>query len=315
MMKKIILCLILFSTAFAGKGQNLVPNESFETYSTCPNSVGQINKAVPWMNPAPISTPDYFHNCSSPMPVGQPLNYLGYQPAQFGFGYAGIGLYSFLGTNSREYIEIQLISPLIAGQCYRFGMYINSPNSVAFITDDVAAYFSDTLITGINNGFVLPFTPQVNNATGNFPDTVNWKYATGTFTAAGGESYLLIGNFKTDANTTAILIDSTSMQTSAYVYIDNVSVSTCFPASIHNPAKEGIEIYPNPVTDYLKINYPLAGKEKAGIKITDVLGKEIYCNQFSNSKFQIPTSNFKNGIYFIEINDGKNIYRKKFLKE
>jgi hypothetical protein len=58
----------------------------------------------------------------------------------------------------------------------------------------------------------------------------------------------------------------------------------------------------------------LPGEEKQ-IIISDILGKEIYRFAPPGSDFRLPTSSFPKGIYIIEINTGKNIYRKKFLKE
>jgi|GEM_PF-4446222 len=64
-------------------------------------------------------------------------------------------------------------------------MYINLGNSCLYTTDAIGAYFSDTLFTNYATYYVLPVIPQINNATGNVPDTTNWTLVSGNFTAQG----------------------------------------------------------------------------------------------------------------------------------
>ena len=64
-MKKIkfILFLLISIFSFEGYGQvNLVPNYSFESYTTCPTASGQISYAVPWIGTN--SSTDYFSSCA-----------------------------------------------------------------------------------------------------------------------------------------------------------------------------------------------------------------------------------------------------------
>jgi hypothetical protein len=97
--------------------------------------------------------------------------------------------------------------------------------------------------------------------------------------------------------------------------VDDISLSVCTGIEEQIAGAE-IKIYPNPVGEELKVTgLKFKVGEKAEIKITDVLGKEIYRNIILTSDFRLPTSHFNNGTYFLEINDGKNIFRKKFLKE
>jgi type IX secretion system substrate protein len=320
-MKKPLLPFIFFLFfIFNVKGQNLVPNGDFEQYSACPTGLSQLDSALSWFNPFSntlISSPDYFNQCAGASALaGVPQNSIGYQNARSGFGYAGIHrFYRFL-PNYREYIECTLTSPLIAGTCYYFEMYINLANSSIFNASDIGVYLSDTLVAGVTSPSWLTYIPQINNSAGNMPDTLNWTLVSGYYTASGNESFLTIGNFKDDANTDTMTIYPGNPVESSYVFIDDVSLSPCTGIEEQNSNSE-IKIYPNPVKDELFINgYSLSGKTE--IKITDILGKEILRKQFSNSNIQIPITNFQSGIYFIEINNGNpDGYRdrKKFLKE
>ncbi|MEO5572297.1 MAG: T9SS type A sorting domain-containing protein [Bacteroidia bacterium] len=72
-----------------------------------------------------------------------------------------------------------------------------------------------------------------------------------------------------------------------------------------------IKIYPNPVGDELKIKVSDKIKE---LKIFDATGRIVLEQRNLKTKI-VNLKSFQNGIYFIEINDGKNSWRKKFMKE
>jgi uncharacterized repeat protein (TIGR02543 family) len=73
----------------------------------------------------------------------------------------------------------------------------------------------------------------------------------------------------------------------------------------------GIEIYPNPVKDVLRIeNSELRIKR---VEIIDLFGKVIY--QFNNLRNQINVSALSQGIYFVKLETDKGIVTKKFVKE
>jgi hypothetical protein len=200
---------------------NLVPNPGFETFTTCPVGFSQYNGYVgSWTDPSAAS-PDYMNACANPFPAGVPKNGTGWQQPHGGTAYSGC--YTTAGTY-REYIQVQLSSPLVAGTSYLFKMYVVLHNKSQWATDDIGAYFSVVAPTSTGTGF-LPGSPlpQVGNAPGNvITDTVNWQLISGTFTAAGGERYLTIGHLKPDALSTYQQVSFGSQ--GAYYYIDDVSV-------------------------------------------------------------------------------------------
>src|SRR5580692_4077770 len=73
-------------------GLNLVPNPGFEDYTSCPNSVSELDLAAPWFQPT-AGTSDYFNVCGASS-VGVPNNFAGSQPAHGGQAYAGEYMYS-----------------------------------------------------------------------------------------------------------------------------------------------------------------------------------------------------------------------------
>ena len=65
----------------------------------------------------------------------------------------------------------------------------------------------------------LPVMPQVVNPSANLITSTNaWTLVQGTYIAAGGEDHLTLGNFRSDANTTAQGADMKR----GYYYYDHV---------------------------------------------------------------------------------------------
>ncbi len=200
--------------------QNLVPNPNFETYSSCPTSISQLNLATPWVTPT-IATPDYFNSCSNNIAVDVPTNFGGggYQLPLNGNGYAGC---YFKGPNNyREYIQVQLSSPLEAGICYNVGFFMNRMNQFCGV-NQVGIYISDTAPTSLGDT-ELPVEPQIVGNGGFYSDTVAWVEISGLYPALGGEQYITIGNFKSDAETPFDPMCSNPPPFS-YYYIDSVYV-------------------------------------------------------------------------------------------
>ena len=69
--------------------QNLVPNPSFEDTMHCPNGTNDPGAVSLWYNPSGAS-PDYYNVCST-NGGGVPWNDWGYQYAQEGHAYIGLG--------------------------------------------------------------------------------------------------------------------------------------------------------------------------------------------------------------------------------
>ena len=119
-MKKFLILLLIFLSlqfSFQSSAQNLVPNYSFEATDTCPAGVSSLVYSTYWYS-ASAGTPDYFDSCATSAWVDVPDNYFGWQQAHTGESYAGFyAFYSSL-ANYREYAEVHLTSPLVAGTKY-----------------------------------------------------------------------------------------------------------------------------------------------------------------------------------------------------
>lgn len=224
----LFLLSLLFLDNISFAQANLVPNYSFETFSSCPSNINQLSRAVPWYDPT-NSGSDYYHQCSSSSNVGVPYNASGFQNARTGLGYAGFYPYT-PSIFTRSYLQIQLIDSLKPGVSYCTHFFVSLADTVNYAIDAIGAYFSSTPVTCGPPNCLMSFTPQVSNSNGIITDTMNWVEISGIFTAIGGEQYITIGNFKNDASTNSSIVNNT-IYASSYYLIDDVSVVEITPAN------------------------------------------------------------------------------------
>ncbi len=225
-MKALIFAVCLCAVSLC-IGQNLVPNPSFENNTACPSSYGQTSLISNWMvPPAHTGSSDYFHGCGSGH-GDVPTNYFGTQAAHSGQGYAG-GFTGYTTTgfvDYREYLQVQLTSPLVAGETYQVQAYLSLPDRVSVIGDNYGFYFSQTQLTGAGNYWNFNVSPQV-EVTGNFVlNHTGWDLVSGTFVASGGEQWLTIGSFRNAASTPTMPTGISGANFNhPYLYVDDVSV-------------------------------------------------------------------------------------------
>ena len=207
----------LLIIAFGLNAQNLVPNHSFEEYTSCPNSSDAITYTGNWYSLLPnLGVADYFHECS-PGNTNVPNNYGGYQPAKTGVGYVG-GNEAGAPTLIREYIQTLLTEPLEAGKCYYLEMNTNMADVSGMAISHLGMHLSETPPPTTNyNIFLQPtlYYPDI------IQDTENWVSLSGIYTAQGGERYLTIGNFFPEGMYSVIDLPSIY---SAFYYFDDIKV-------------------------------------------------------------------------------------------
>lgn len=230
-----IILVLFISLTGALQSQSLVPNPDFEQYSTCPTFFSQTSNAVGWGQPPGHSgTSDYFNACASPGSyVSVPGNMAGNVPASSGDGYVGM----IVGGEAtdpeyREYVHVKLSSPMQAGQLYHFCIkWRRASNSCCAISRlGVAFTNSPSYVQQGANLTTIHETPQIESPKGSYlVDTNQWHAFTGQFTAAGGESFMTIGNFHTGSNTELVRLASNSTLFSdfAYYLIDDIRLDTC----------------------------------------------------------------------------------------
>ncbi len=308
---KILMFIICFlhTNVYA---QNLVPNNSFETYIDC-YCQGDAFTCLDstWFE---FNSADYLNVCDTSTYRSIPVNRYGFQYAFDGNAYMGIISFS-TSFFTREYIEIKLSEPLIAGQIYYVQFHVSLADTFQYAIENIGALFTDTLFdpypppsyswqTGI---------PQVENSLGNMlNDKTNWTPISGSFVANGGEQYMAIGNFRNDAQTiTQYLGGGDSTAIGAYYYIDDVYVGSTPPVSVpeNEKSKFNYKLYPNPNNGNMIVEYSLAENETGFLNLYSITGNLIhsYPLQQASHKLLIENEELKSGIYLYDviINDKK----------
>lgn len=197
---------LLFLTCFNTVSQeNLVPNSDFDEELTCGSGPSTIAK---WFIPNPREI-----NLNNLCPYVDWWRFIrdkkyGYNGSQCGYietyykGFADDNIYS-----GRIYIAVKLARPLIAGKEYYFEMKVRAVdtfpnfklvNTIFTNSQDVAFVKEQPLFDyDIPRNF-LQIRPTV---TSKLHADYDWHTVSACFKAEGNESYMIIGNFRNDANT------------------------------------------------------------------------------------------------------------------
>ena len=270
----LVAVILSFSTSITA--QNLVPNPSFETVDcqtsfTFPFGCTVVNNP-PWIQPSAGSS-DSFNSCHTG-DFGSflvPNNFQGNQLPVTGNGYAGVMTYEAMGVEYREYVEVALTSPLLADVTYELSFYCSLADNSTFASDGLGMLLTNNVATGAGQG-VIAGTPQL--TAGVVSNSNDWTLVSGTYTAEGGESYVTIGNFTSDAQTTTVPTGQGSFER-AFYYVDEVAVMGPNETGLtdFNLNRIQIKVHPNPSSDYLIVPLDISILER--FQIFDVLGKEM----------------------------------------
>ena len=307
----IVVCLLLFKNILLSQ-TNLIQNSGFEKHNTPPNwnttgggffdySFFPEQRIV--LNWNVFNSPDYFStNCPGSY-RGIPINTFGTSYPKLGDAHSGIYVFN-KGGETKEYISQQLASPLKTDTVYCLSFFTTRADRLPFAIKTLGAYFSVNTPTLITNQYINA-TPQVSNTSIFLTDTINWVEIQGCFTALGGEQYITIGNFNSNANTDTLRIQSTNPLTGAgtdlaYYYIDSVSLwQNNFPTSINEIKTENeFSISPNPSNSVCTISSKTIIKK---VEVTNIAGQVLLSEIINEKTHQLQLQNFSQGIYFIKV--------------
>ncbi len=82
-------------------------------------------------------------------------------------------------------------------------------------------------------------------------------------------------------------------------------------------AEDGFRIYPNPINNYVTLNFNGLGKQRVNIRVINTLGKEVYYEQidFLRTSFStIETSKWEGGMYIVIVESEGKHYHQKLIK-
>jgi gliding motility-associated-like protein len=309
MYKPFLYCFLFCLLGSNVVAQNLVYNGDFEIYDTCPISPSvpgnlQIERCMGWYAPTQGSS-DYFNSCNNGLGiynVSTPQNFIGFQIPYDGEAYLGIFTYSANTPpcNYNEYIQTELINPLVEGQFYELEFFVSLADNSTAAIKHIGALFTDNQLIK-NDACAIEIVPQVYSNFGFISDTINWVKISGRFIASGGEKYLTIGNFEHLPELLPIVPDSLLFDDFAsYYYIDGITLKETealpFP-NVITPNNDGNNDY---------IFFPkYLGNIAYNFYVYNRWGKIVYqSDESSNSWYgdhQIGT-NLSDGIYYYIIN-------------
>ncbi|MBN4077684.1 T9SS type A sorting domain-containing protein [bacterium AH-315-C20] len=290
--------LIVLVLPVFGVGQvNLIPNPSFEDSVMCPSGQDQIYNCQDWYSPT-FGSSDYFDECGTGA-GGVPQNGFGWQYARTGEGYAGGHASTFTGTNVREYIQAQLISPLETNSHYEVSFWVSLADSSQRACDNIGAYLSSTAISS-SDVINLPYTPQVVSEEGApITNQLDWVRIVDTIVASGGENYITIGIFTDDASTNWVFV-SGGWEDEPHYYYDDVSVIKVGTAGTASTSSDtGIQVsYLNERLISIRSIQPISN-----IRLLSATGKLVYAiANPDEDKLIVNLSLFPKGTYFLHVN-------------
>jgi hypothetical protein len=245
-MKTLIICLFLVCASLLGEAQtNFVKNGDFERYDTCPYELDQLSKAKFWRPPVDSlwnHPGEYNNECSNYAPDKSchvPDNTHFFQYAHSGLGMTTLHLFYDKTLpappltygypyNYRDYAQVRLYKNLRAGISYCVSFWVNKTEAYCYAHNKIGAYLDDGSINSAVDSpgkEITSVMPQVytNTVVG---DTQNWVKVEGTFTAAGNENTITIGNFFPNSAMTVISGDCWlgGLPQYSYYLFDDISV-------------------------------------------------------------------------------------------
>ncbi|MFN8117556.1 MAG: T9SS type A sorting domain-containing protein [Bacteroidia bacterium] len=313
--KRLIVFLFLFKNSIS---QNLINNGSFENYTSPINCGGGgfdnynntpvIHVVNDWYT---LNSPDYYSNLCNMGGYSVPYNIIGYSQAKQGNSYSAFLLYG-VSYETKEYIYQQLSNPLQAGKMYCLSFYVSRADRVTHAIHSIGAYFSNNIQSVAALGYVNA-TPQIINQSGFVTDTANWVQIQGCYTASGGEQYITIGNFNSNANTDTLFAGSNDPHPGAdryaYYYIDDITLIDQTTVGF-NELNDGrsVSVYPNPANDAINFQFS-STEEKRKIELYDAIGNLVLNEDASTQNSSLKTHHLQSGIYFYTI-----LVREKNIK-
>lgn len=322
------LFLVIGVTSSAVYAQNLVPNPDFEQrdadYCGIALQDGLANSLADWYSPS-SGSPDVFFtdiedscwnfqpNSTYPGPIGLK----GSQLPRSGSSMVGMNTYTIQGLNQRDYIQVQLTSPLVPTGKYLVEFYLSLADNTEFASNNMGFHLSTSMVS--TGSGVLPVTPDyfTTNVIG---DAQGWVRVADTITASDAYAYLTIGNF-TDDNATYVIDNPTALPEpglyGAYYFIDDVRVERVFDdstSSTNELEAMNVNIYPNPTKDVLWIEFP---DETADydVQLTDIHGKLVWYTETVQKVQRIELGAFKSGLYFVSVKSEQGSYTERIVKQ
>lgn len=206
-------------------GCEYISNGNFDSYTTpCPSWPEHLSNNILncWSELGNSNgnyfTTEYYNTCAGCTAVaGIPCNFLGYQHLRgcasncscaTSGGYIQVTTTDHVcpggtGQDFRSYVKQQLATPLTAGVNYYVTFWVNLAD-ISTVGSNIGMLFlySFGIPITLNINGLFTGIPQIHSGNNNtIIDKLNWTQISGVFQAANNANWVMIGNFRSDANT------------------------------------------------------------------------------------------------------------------
>ncbi len=322
-LKLITLCMLFIMPVENAITQNLVPNAGFEAYSELPNDAGQWSRCDVWNNAggSPVGgfygDPDYFHSDGVDAVQLPETNIATLDP------HSGSAVMGFLGYHDpydgseiREYIMVELTEPMIVGKQYDISFWITNGfegQGHRFKCNRIGINFTTAPLDQEGSAPILD-TPELEIEGELF--TTAWQEITFTYTADAAYTYLTIGNFYSDAETSvSVAIEGPLPFAGAYYFVDDFSVQqsdiSASTRTVESPVL--FTIAPNPSTDKITLSIGDSNAAAGTYTIYSSTGQLVQAG-LTQKETPILVNDFEPGIYFISVIINGKETQQKFIK-
>ncbi len=180
-------------------------------------------------------------------------------------------------------------------------------------------------LTGVNSNFMYngtPYSPTFPVSGVIIPGDRRFIIGTGPFRLLAGEETCIEFAFIFSRDTTgpnglntSVAANIAAIQAVHAFYRDSIHSScAAFPAGIQQPPSSEVKlrIFPNPVTNYLRIE--IAGTSDASaFEITDLSGRKVLSGTLRHPLLSVEL--LSSGLYFITVKTNKGMLAGKFIKQ
>ncbi len=314
---KLMLVSTLIISILGGRNiataQNLVPNGSFEEYSSCPDFVGEINKANYWK--LILNSPDFFSDCTINNQISVPNNFAGDQFPFDGHSYAGFVTIEPPNLYYREILGTKLSNALIPGKLYHVSMRVsrghNASATIVTASNKIGIRFTTSAYPISNYSIINNYAQLYEDSV--ITDTNQWILLSWNYVPDSNYTHFYIGNFFDNAHTNIINYGSVSPST-AYYYLDSINIicnsENCLTGVESADKSSLVYITPNPSSESITISSLLKKEFKYGV--IDIIGREITTG-LAKGSIIIETSEWASGIYFFKIQINNQIIQKQLI--
>lgn len=228
----------------AVSGQNLIPDPGFEKNKFVPMEFSSTHASYSWSMPS-RGTSDLFCKCDRKTKyqtdkaysfVDVPQNPMGYQHPNSGTCYGG--LFALSHGDYREYLQTPLTQALQKNKTYLFTMHVSLADYSRAAIDQLGVCFPKGRSDYQSSDVITDLEPVYANIGEEIGiDTQDWHEISVTYTARGGESYVLLGSFEINKLWITKFEAPKEMRSrinqrgdrDAYYYIDDVSLVEIYP--------------------------------------------------------------------------------------